>query len=162
VHSLPLTPKRKQKEWTIIQYIAQTNNFPHTLIQKLNSQLQHGHSNYDRKNNTDRDINTWITFTYYSPLVRKITNLFKHTSVGTSFVSTNTIQHLTKPKATNYIQERKICGTYKLTCNKCKLLYVGQTSLNLQQRCQEHIRYIKQNDPQSAYTLRIVNNYHGY
>jgi hypothetical protein len=52
MHSLPLTSERKQKEWTITQYIAQ-NNFPHTLIQKLNSQLQHGHNNYDRKNNTD-------------------------------------------------------------------------------------------------------------
>jgi hypothetical protein len=64
VHSLPLTPKRKQKECTIIQDIAKTNNFPHTLIQTLNSQLQHGHNYYDRNNNSDRDINNWTTFTY--------------------------------------------------------------------------------------------------
>ena len=35
--SFPLTPKRKQKEWTIILYIAQSNNFPNAHIQKLNS-----------------------------------------------------------------------------------------------------------------------------
>jgi hypothetical protein len=83
MHSL--TPKRQQNEWTTIQYITQTNNFPYTLIQKLNSQLQHIHNNYDRNNNTNRDITTWTKFTYYSPLVHKITNLFQHTNVGISF-----------------------------------------------------------------------------
>jgi hypothetical protein len=63
MYSPPLTPERKQKELTIIQYIAQ-NNFPHTLIQKLNSQLQHGHNYYDRNNNTARNKQkkTWTTF----------------------------------------------------------------------------------------------------
>ena len=51
-------------------------------------------------------------------------------------------------------------GIYKVTCNTCKLSYVGQTSRNLQQRYQEHIRYIKQNDPLSAYALHILNNNH--
>ena len=107
MHSLPLTSERKQKEWTIIQNIAQNNNFPHTLIQKLNSQLQHGH-NYNRNNNTDRNRKiTWTTFTHYNPLVRKITNLFKHTNVGISFKYTNTIHHLTTPKTTNNIQQQK-------------------------------------------------------
>jgi hypothetical protein len=57
MHSLPLTSKRKQKEWTTIQNIAQNNayNFPYTLIQELNFQLQHGHNNYDRNNNSDRN-----------------------------------------------------------------------------------------------------------
>ena len=53
-------------------------------------------------------------------------------------------------------------GIYKLTCNTCKLSYDGQTSHNLKQRYQEHIRYIKQNDPQSAYALHILNNNHEY
>jgi hypothetical protein len=44
MYSLPFTSERKQKEWTVIQYIAQNNKFPHTLIQRLNSQLQHRHN----------------------------------------------------------------------------------------------------------------------
>jgi hypothetical protein len=34
-HSLLLTPKRKQAEWSLIQLIAQNNNFPQKLIQNL-------------------------------------------------------------------------------------------------------------------------------
>ena len=102
MHSLPLTPERKQREWTVLQYIAQSSNFPHTLIQKLNSHLQHKH-NYERNNNTVRDIKTWTTFPYHSTLIHKITNLFKHTIVRISFKSTNTIQDLTKPKTNSNI-----------------------------------------------------------
>jgi len=36
IHSLPLTQKRKQTEWTLLQSIAQNNNFPQKLIQNLN------------------------------------------------------------------------------------------------------------------------------
>jgi hypothetical protein len=41
MHSLPLTPKRKEKEWILIQIIAQNNNFPQNLLQKLNPKTQY-------------------------------------------------------------------------------------------------------------------------
>jgi hypothetical protein len=40
--------------------------------------------------------------------------------------------------------------------------YVGQTSKNLNQRYREHICYIRNNDPQSAYTQHILQNLHEY
>jgi hypothetical protein len=40
--------------------------------------------------------------------------------------------------------------------------YIGQTSRNLTIRYRKHIRYIKNNDPQSAYALHILKNRHGY
>jgi predicted GIY-YIG superfamily endonuclease len=52
-------------------------------------------------------------------------------------------------------------GIYELTCATCKL-YVGQTSRSLKHRYQKHVRYIKQNGAQSAYTLRILNNNYEY
>jgi hypothetical protein len=85
-----------------------------------------------------------------SPIIRKITNLFKHTDVGITFKNTNTLQQLTTPKIVNNTQEQDKSGIYKLTCNTRKMSYVGQTSHSLKQRYQEHIRYIKHNDPQSA------------
>ena len=33
MHSIPLTPVRKQKEWTATEAIAQNNDFPQMLIQ---------------------------------------------------------------------------------------------------------------------------------
>jgi len=49
----------------------------------------------------DKDGNKkWATFTYYSPKIRKLTNLFKHTNINIAFKNTNTIQQYTKPKMT--------------------------------------------------------------
>jgi hypothetical protein len=44
-HSLPLTPKKKQTELTIIQLIARNNNFLQKPIQNPNLQLQHKKTN---------------------------------------------------------------------------------------------------------------------
>ena len=38
------------------------------------------------------------------------------------------------------------------------VLYLGQTSRNLKTCYNEHIRYIKSNNPQSAYAQHILNN----
>jgi len=51
---------------------------------------------------------------------------------------------------------------YKLTCNTCKLAYVGQTSRGLKLRYQEQIRYIWNNNPKSAYPQHILHNRHEY
>jgi hypothetical protein len=40
--------------------------------------------------------------------------------------------------------------------------YIGQTSRNLNTRYGEHIRYIRNNDPQSAYAQHILQNLHKY
>ena len=47
-------------------------------------------------------------------------------------------------------------------CMICNKAYVGQTSRNPKQRYKEHTRYIKNNNPQSAYALHILNNQHEY
>jgi hypothetical protein len=40
--------------------------------------------------------------------------------------------------------------------------YIGQTSCSLKQRYQEHVRYMRHIQPQSAYALHILNNKHEY
>jgi len=54
MHSLPLTLKRKQLEWTLIQLIAQNNNFLQKLIQNLNLQIQHKKTKQDQVNRKNK------------------------------------------------------------------------------------------------------------
>jgi hypothetical protein len=79
-----------------------------------------------------------------------------------SFQNTNTLQQLIKPRPDNITPEHKKSGTYKLAYNTCHMTYIGQMRHNLKQRYQEHIRYIKNSDPQPAYALHILNNRHEY
>jgi DNA mismatch repair ATPase MutS len=94
MHSLPLSPEKKHKEWQILQTTANNNNFPTNLLHKLNQQIQQKiHHTLTERN----DKKLWTTFTYHSPKIRKLTNLFKNTNVGIAFRSTTTIHQLTKP-----------------------------------------------------------------
>jgi hypothetical protein len=145
MHLLPLTAEKKQKEWKIIQHIATKNNFSQNLLQKLKQQIIHkGHS---QKTNDNYKI--WTTFTYYSQQIRKITstNIFKNTNIRIAFRSTNAIKHLTKRETTNTTTDYDKSGTYKIQCNTCYRSYIGQTKRSLKLRYQEHIRYIKNNNP---------------
>jgi hypothetical protein len=91
---------------------------------------------------------------YYRPIIRKINNLLKHTDVGMFFKNTKTLQ-LTKPKIF-ITQKQDNSGSYNLTCSTSKMSYIGQTYPSLKQRYQEYTRYIKHNNPQSAYALYIL------
>jgi hypothetical protein len=75
---------------------------------KYNTRTNQEQTNERNKNKT------WTTTTYYSPKIRKITNLFKHTNVGISCKNINTLQQITKPKIDS-IQEQDKNRIYELT-----------------------------------------------
>ena len=105
----------------------------------------------------------WVTFTYTSPQIRKVTNIFKHTNIRITFTCNNTLARLSKPTnntppSTPYDKG----GIYSLSCITCNNEYVGQTSHSLKLHYKEHVCYIKYNNPQSAYALHILNSQHEY
>ena len=59
--------------------MAQNNNFPEHFITNLKVQMkqQKVHQTQDKDENKKR-----ATFTYYSPKIGKLTNLFKHTNIN--------------------------------------------------------------------------------
>jgi hypothetical protein len=78
---------------------ARNSSFPLNLLHKLNLQIQDKKTNQGHTNDSNTE-KSWTTFTYYSPKIRKITNLFKHTNVKAAFRNTSTLQP-TKPKTDN-------------------------------------------------------------
>jgi hypothetical protein len=155
MNSLPLDSEKKQKKWRTIQTIAKNNNFPQSLLYKLNRQTQRI-TDHTQTEGNDKKI--WTTFTYHSSKIRKITNLFKNIA----FRTTTTLQQLTKPRSTDQKLEHEKSGVYKLSCKSCQHSYISQTSRNLKSRFHEHTCYIKNNDPCSAYDLHILNCRHEY
>jgi len=108
------------------------------------------------RNNTKRKKR--IIFTYHSPLIRKLTNRFKQTNFNIAFKSTSTIYQLLPHKSDN----TNTSGIYGIKCNTCDMVYIGQSGKPLTTRHQEHTRYIRTNNPNSAYAMHILNNKHEY
>jgi hypothetical protein len=88
MHSLPLNPEKKRKEWETIQTIANNNNFPKNLLHKLNLQKHHktDHIQTEKKEKE---------FTYHNPKIRKITNLFKNNNNNNDDNNNNALTHKT-------------------------------------------------------------------
>ena len=74
------------------------------LLLKLNRQILHKLNN---KKTSKNDEKIWTTFTFHSPKIRKITNLFKNTNIGITFKTTTTLHHLIKPIAPTRLQEHE-------------------------------------------------------
>ena len=141
--SLPLTTDRKETEWQKILSIAENNKFPFHHITKLKRYTQHK-THMDKTHDKNKK---WAIFTFHSPKVRKITNLFKQTDIKIASKSTNKIQQQTRPRNHGMTPDHNKSGIYKLKCKTCNKAYIGQTSRSLSLRCREHIRYIKTMTP---------------
>jgi hypothetical protein len=92
-----------------------------------------------------------VVFTHFNTLIRHITNLFRQTNIKIIFHATNTI----KQQLTEKQECRNPSGIYKLKCNTCNEVYVGQSRRAINVRYKEHIRYITTNNSTSAYAAHI-------
>ena len=155
--TLPLTEASKQSEWTTILAIATNNGYTTKTMNNLKKKLQiKQHKPLNRNHETSITRKKWVIFTYHSPLIRCVTNLFKHTELNIAFKATNTIKQQIADKQIN----NDPIGVYKLKCNTCNKVYVGQSGRAITKRYREHIRYIRSNNPISAYATHILQNIH--
>jgi hypothetical protein len=159
--TLPITKQFQQQEWKTIQIIARNNGFPIHIIRNLKKKLEDKKQKQQQQNPLTPTIQhkkKWVTFTYHSSLIRKITNLFKHSNLRIALRTTNTTfqQLIEKPILNNP------SGIYKLKCNTCNRAYIGQSGRSIAIRHKEHLRYIRTNNSNSAYALHILNNRHEY
>jgi len=106
--TFPLNEENQNKEWKIILNINRNNNFPYKIINDLKNQIQHNKAH--QKANNSANKKKWVTFIYYIPQIRKITNLFKHTDIKIAFKNKNNILQLIKPRNNNKTQNYDLSG----------------------------------------------------
>jgi hypothetical protein len=192
---LPISEKSSQKEWKTILTIAKDNGYPSHIIHNLKTKLTGTKQKHKQQQNTQILQKQWVSFTYYSPLIRRITNLFKQTGLKIAFRAASTIQQqpvqynnsqyntttasTVQQQPVQYnIQYNTTASTvqqqpvqynnsqyntttastiqqqltqkqafknpsriYKLKCNTCNAVYVGQSGHAINIRDKEHIRY---------------------
>jgi len=141
--TLPITEQARTQESESICNIAQQNGFPIKVIQNIKEKEIAKQKRRPTRKNEEKTEQTnnkkWVIFTYQSPLIRKVTNLFKNTGIGIAFRASNTIYQQLVQKIGN----KNPSGIYEIKCNTCGMNYVGQTGRPIITRHKEHIRYIK-------------------
>jgi len=128
------------------------------MIHKLRHQIGHKTKHTSPQGRKKQEMGD---FHIYFPTNTQITNLFRNTNIRITYKCLNTIANQIKPPR-DHTPPHNQWGIYQLTCNTYNLSYVGQTCRSLSIRYKEHIRYIRSNNPQSAYALHILQNRHEY
>ena len=86
--STPITEQARQQEWNTICTIARNNGFPlQTILNVRNKIIRTRKTKYSHTYTKKK----WITCTSHSPLIHKVTNLFKSTNLNVTFRKCNTI-----------------------------------------------------------------------
>jgi len=100
LYSLSFNGENQIKECTTTLDIARSNIFSDNILINLRQRIQ---QKIDRTTPpTGSKSNTkWTTFTYVSPQIRKITNIFRYTKVNIAFKCKNKISQLMKPNTDN-------------------------------------------------------------
>jgi hypothetical protein len=135
LHALPLSQEHKEQELHTIFHIAKQNGYPTFIIDRLNTQIKNRKTHSTNMQTQNNKI--WVTFGFYSPNIRKVTNIFRNTNLKIAYRATNTIQSILKTHIQNYDEHTK-SGIYSLKCNTCNKHYVGQTGRSLSARFSEH------------------------
>jgi hypothetical protein len=145
--TLPITEQSKQKEWETILTIASNNGYASSMIQGLKTKLINKKKQKQKQTQQQQETtiprNKWIALMYFSPLVRRGTNLFKQTRVKIAFHATNMIQ---QQQQSGKQTHNDPSGIYKLKCNSYNKFYVGQSGRTISIRFKEHVRYIRSNN----------------
>jgi hypothetical protein len=91
MQKLSLTQKARKQEKNTIPHIAISNGYPVKLIDQLQHKTLIHNGNNTQDNQPVQNNKKWVIFKYYSPLVRKITNIFKNTNLQITYRTTNTL-----------------------------------------------------------------------
>jgi len=155
--TLSISQANRNMEWATIISTAKNNGFPENIIRNLRTKLA---LKKQKQKPTTKELNQkWVPFTFFGPAIRRIINLFKGSNIKIAFRTTNMI-HKQLSKEPFNIQNPS--GIYKLKCNTCNKIYVGQSGRAIDIRYKEQIRYVRTNNPQSAYAIHILQNRHEY
>ena len=149
-----LTQQHKQKEWTNILHIAKANGYPRSTIIKLNTHIQN-RLQHPKTNTIPSNNKKWVTFTFHSPIIRRITNIFRNTNLKITFQTNNSLHNIlnTKHQNNNY-NTYTLSGIYEMKCHTCKQSYIGQTG-----RFRIQIQRTHQIHKKQQWTIRLWYTY---
>jgi hypothetical protein len=157
--TFPLSKENLNAEVSYIKNVAISNGFSPSIIdniiRKQKFTLSIKSLTTIRKEN---EQSKWAKLLYFPPITNNIKKIFAQHNLKTAQYSSNKIKTIvgsTKDK-TELLQKS---GIYKITCQGCNHVYIGQTIRTIQKRFKEHISKFKNCHPdQSSVAKHLIDN----
>ena len=160
VFSIPLDKNKFDIEISTIKQIARNNGFSDTIINNLISKKKTKIAlNLVYPNSKSTSHTRYISLTYFGKVSEQIGDILRKYNFYISYKPFKKLSSciFNNKDATPLIYKS---GVYKLHCNTCEGVYIGQTGRNFAIRFQEHTRSFNLKKTDSTYANHLLEMNH--
>lgn len=149
--TVPLSKEHFDSELNTIYQIAISNGYSVAMVNSLVKKKQGRIVNsmlYDAlpSENTNKYR---CSISYVGRLSDKIYNILRSKNINVAFKTNNSL-HSRLCNNKEKVDKANKSGVYKLTCNDCSNVYIGQTGRSFTTRCKEHVSAYRNNHPERS------------
>lgn len=145
--SLPLNIKNYTTEYNYIKNVALVNGYPQNLVdniikKKLNKKFLNESTTLYKQ--TENEQLKYTKVMYVPEITSKLEKVYKKHGMKIVYKNQPNLGNLlgnTKDKIDNLNKS----GIYKISCNDCDKIYIGQTKRSINTRFKEHVSHTKYN-----------------
>ena len=148
------------EELKTINYIAQQNGYNKAEINKVHSKVKNSLNQKDAQQNTS-EIKHYLSVEYNDKIGNVCQNVLRKYNCTVAFKTNNTIgSKITERKKED--DPYRGSGVYRLRCDDCDSLYIGQTGREFKTRYKEHMRALTHPDRESKFADHLIEFDHSY
>lgn len=162
--TIPLSPENYRNEVQLIKHIAVANGYNSSIVDRIILKQR------SKRKNNSCPLNTSVTkakpqfvsVEYGGLLHNKLKNELRKHNVVLASKTSNKLENklnVNKPAAT-LNNGTDGTGVYRLTCNDCPMMYIGQTGRSFKKRFSEHLPKPSLQTQKSRFAEHLVVNNH--
>lgn len=156
--TLPLSNENLEKELNTIKIIATNNGFESKIINQIKHKVL-------RKLTLssiimeDKENDFFRTLTYFGKISEKIAGVLRKQVTNITFKPAVKLGNLLINNK-DRCEKNKKSGVYKLTCQDCQGVYIGQTGRSFETRKKEHWRSLRLKKSDSTFANHLMEEGH--
>ncbi|XP_061725625.1 uncharacterized protein LOC133531428 [Cydia pomonella] len=160
--TVPLSDEHYRAELNNIYHLAVSNGYDKSvvdgIIRKKRNSIVNNMLYAARSSEPIKKYKASIT--YVGKLSDAIYKILKSNDIPVAFRTNNTL-HSKLCNGKDKLEKGKKSGVYKLTCDNCNKVYVGQTGRNFTTRYKEHVASYRHNHPEkSNFAKHLIDSGH--
>lgn len=164
--NIPMNKTNYNKEYNTIMKIAENNGYNKWVVRNMVTKHKtklHNKQNPISKLTPIKEKNNNIkfaTFNYVDNRIHAITKILRKENFKIAYRTNQNLKRKLHNNNNNNIDKMEGNGIYKLTCNDCKKVYIGQTGRKFKQRFKEHVNDFRYNGTRSSYAKHLLSTGH--
>lgn len=165
--NIPMNQSSFYKEKTRIRQISVNNGYKANLFDKILEKIKNKKS-LNQNKNIGRERKEYICVPFNKKINKAIRKTFSKSKFHITYRNKNNSFNLIKNKIkeeNTQIDPFMKSGIYKIKCNDCNQVYIGQTGRNFKCRFKEHIQALRTNNQtsmKSTFAEHLLKENHTY